>query len=284
MNTTNTGIDNILKHTPYNSYDDLFGAVYSNKAKIKLSNNACREIAKIEKPVFSNLGLYLGIIPAAITTIGISLYTSKYLLLLLLILDLFLPLVIYLFSNLNIKINWLAYVLLICDLFVFRLPLAFPIISASWVMCSWMVKIWGQITYKTSIKILQYNTDAFLWAFNSHNLLIEDSYGNVYSKTSLNNCEQSQYKKLLKLLKFTTNVRNVDEAIDKFSSFYISKGIDIPLDFYYYDNNISEEKKLEKLLKILEYGTGVTGIENVKEKFINFYKEKGQYIPEDIYK
>lgn len=279
-----TEIDNILRYTPFNTYDDLFGAVYSNKAKLKLSNTACREIARTEKPFFANLGLYLGIIPSAIITIGISLYTSNYFLLLLLLLDLFLPLIIYFFNNLNIKTNWLAYVLLICDLFVFKLPIVIPIISVSWLFCSWIIKIWERHIYKASVNILQYDTKAFLWAFNSCNLLIEDSYGNAYSKNTIkNNHKLNQYEKLLKLFKSTANIRDIDEAIKRFSSFYINNGIDIPLELYYFDNSISEEQKCENLLKILEIGMGVTGIENVKNKLIDFYKSKGCVIPDDVY-
>ncbi len=172
----------ILEDTPYNTYEDLFNAVYNNKARIHLSNLACREISRTEKPVFSAWGLYLGIIPSFIITILLSIGYQNYYLLLLLLLELIFPIAIYFLKNLMIKIRWFTLAFCLFDLLILTVP--FPITTLCWLICYWIAKKWGQNIYKTSIKILREDESLFVWAFDSHNLQIEDFYGNIYSKSN----------------------------------------------------------------------------------------------------
>ena len=127
--------EKILQNTPFNTYDDLFLAVYNNKASIKLSNHACRQIAQTEKPVFANFGIHFGIIPSAIITIVFSIYSANYYLLFLLLLELVFPLAVYFFYNLKIKTGGIAVAIVLCDLFFIKLPPFVLIAALSWIMC-----------------------------------------------------------------------------------------------------------------------------------------------------
>lgn len=273
-------IETILQSTPFNSYEDLFIAVYNKKATIKLSNSACRQIAQTEKPIFSNLGMYFGFIASAIMTVALSVYSTNYLLLLLLFAEFVFPLAVYLLNNLKIKTGFIAGIIVVCDLFFFKMPLPILILSWCWLFCSWSVIWWQKRVYTMSVKILKYNEDAFVWAFTSHNLLIEDCYGNVYSMLQYVQ-KMGEYEKLLKVLKIGAGVQNVDDAIMVFSSFYLKKGFYIPAELYCDLDNMPETKKHESLLKILELGTQVTGVDNVTKKLIEFYKAHGITFPND---
>ena len=274
--------EKILKYTPYNTYSDLFGAVFSNKATIRLSNSACRQIAEIEKPIFANFGLHLGIIPSVIMTIIFAVCASNYWLLLLLLLELVFPLGCYLFNNLKIKTWIIAAIIVVCDLFIFELPNFLLITALSWIICSLIVRWWSKKIYIMSVKILRYNEDAFVWAFNSHNLFIEDCYGNIYNKQRNDKSETDAYERLLKILQIGTGAENIDDAIRRFSTFYLNKGKEIPEELYIDIEHLSKQFKYEKLLKILELGIGTMGIENVTNRLIDFYKAKGVNFPNNI--
>ena len=126
-----------------------------------------------------------------------------------------------------------------------------------------------------SVKILRYNEDAFVWAYNSHNLFIEDCYGNMYNKMRADQLENDSYERLLKVLQIGTGVENIDDAIQRFSTFYLNKGKDIPKELYSNVAHLPKQDKCKKLLKILELGIGTEGIENVTNKLVDFYKAKG---------
>lgn len=272
----------ILCNTPYNSYQDLFGAVFSGKANIRLSNGACRRIAATKKPFLANLGLHFGVIPSAVLTIGISVYTSNYLLLLLLLLELVFPFVVYLLNNFRLKTWPIAAVVVVLDLFVIKMPVWVLITTLSWLFCSWTVSWWQKKVYILSVKYLQYDEDAFEWAFNSHNLFIEDCYGNVYNKIRQDEAEAKAHDRLLKILQIGASVENLDSAIKTFFLFYQKKGVlldDELLDGMAFS---SKQQKQEVLLTILETGMGISGIENVSNKLIEFYKAKGKSFPSDI--
>ena len=275
-------IERILQHTPYNSYEDLFGAVYGNKATIRLSNNACRQIAQTEKPVLANFGIHFGFIPSAIVTVAFAIHSANYLLLLLLLAECIFSFAVYLLHNLKIKTWFIAGIIVICDLFFFEMPLFVLILALSWLFNSWTVSWWQKKVYVASVKILQYNEKAFEWAYNSHNLLIEDCYGNVYSKLRQNELETKAYERLLRVLKIGAGADDVDNAITKFSAFYLKKGKEIPNELYGGVAHLSTQEKYENLLKILELGIGVSGIENVTNRLIDFYKAKGIEFPYDI--
>lgn len=94
--------------------------------------------------------------------------------------------------------------------------------------------------------------------------------------------ETASYERLLKVLQIGAGVTDVYDAIQKISAFYIRKGIEIPEDLYCDIALLTVQEKFEKLVKILELGLGVSGIENVTNNFIRFYKEKGITFPDDI--
>lgn len=275
-------IEKILQYIPFNTYDDLFSAIFNNKASIKLSNNACRQIVATEKPVLANFGIYYGIIPSAILTIALSMYFFKISLLLLIVLEIIFPIAIYFLNNLKIKTWPFAIVVVVIDLFFVELPSFVLVLSLSWLVCSWVINWWQKKVYILSVKILKYNKDAFEWAYNSCNLLIEDCYGNIYDKLGQNQIENDLYDRLLKILKIGAGVDNIDKAIVKFSSFYLKKGKEIPNELYWGVEHLSKQEKCENLLKILEIGTGDKGIENISQKLLVFYKSKGVIFPNDI--
>ncbi len=274
--------EKILKYTPYNSYDDLFGAIYGNKANIKLSNYAYRQIAQIEKPIFANLGIHFGFIPSAIMTVVFAIYSENYLLLLLLLAECVFSFAIYLLHNFKMKTWLVSGIVIVCGLFLVKVPLSVLILALSWLFNSWVVSWWLKNVYKSSVKILQYNEEAFAWAYNSHNLLIEDCYGNIYSKLRQNELETASYERLLKVLKIGAGSDDVDSAICKFSAFYLKQGKDIPNELYWGITNHSKQKKRENLLKILELGIGIEGIDNVISRLVDFYTAKGIVFPNDI--
>ena len=275
-------IKKILQHTPYNTYDDLFTAVSNGKATIRLSNSACRQIAETEKPILANFGLHFGVIPSALLTIGFSVYSSNYWLLLLLLLELVFPFAIYLLNGFKIKTWPIALVILAVDLFVVKMPLGVLVATLSWLICSWIITWWQNKIYVLSVKILQFKKDAFEWAYNSHNLFIEDCYGNRYDKFRQMEAEKVAYQRLLNIIKIGAGAEDVDKARIKFASFYLGKGKDIPKELYLNLTQLSEEEKCERLLAILEIGIGITGIDNVSDKLLAFYKAKGVPFPNDI--
>ena len=178
----NDDLKNILKEINYKKYEDLFKDYAEQKVTIGLSNNACRLITQTEKPVFAVFGVFIGIIPSIIITIYFAITSSKYLLLLLILLELILPFQCYTLDNFKIKTRYIAYILLIIDFFITKLPNPITIIYLSIICCSLGIEIWKDSLFNSSIKIMKERSDAFVWAYNSHNLYIEDNKGNHYTK------------------------------------------------------------------------------------------------------
>ena len=108
------------------------------------------------------------------------------------------------------------------------------------------------------------------------------SYGNIYDKFRQAEKEKVAYQRLLNIIKIGSGSEDVDKARIKFASFYLGKGKDIPKELYLNLTQLSEEEKCERLLEILEIGIGITGIENVSNKLLAFYKAKGITFPNDI--
>ena len=178
----NDDLKEILKEINYKKYEDLFSDYENQKVNIGLSNNACRQITQTEKPVFANFGVFIGLIPAIIITIYFAITSSNYLLLLWILLELILPHLCYMLDNFKIKTRYFAYILLIIDFFVTKLPTSITIIYLSVICCSLGVQIWKNSLFKSSIRIMKENSDAFVWAYNSHNLFIKDINGNFFTK------------------------------------------------------------------------------------------------------
>lgn len=94
--------------------------------------------------------------------------------------------------------------------------------------------------------------------------------------------EPASYNRLLKVLQIGAGAKDVDSAISMFSSFYLRKGVQIPSELFENVDHLTAQEKYEKLIKILEVGTGVAGIENVTRRFVEFYTAKGIVFPDDI--
>lgn len=277
----NAEVNRIIKAMSFNSYDALFHDVSVNKAKILLSNGACRQIAQIKKPVYANLGLFLGVIPSAIITIILSIHAAEYLLLLLILLEVTFPHLTYLTKGFKLKTDWIAVVLILCGVLIDEFPLFLTIISASWLLCSLFVSWWGNALYKIAIEVLKHNTDAFEWAFNSHNMLIIDSYGNKYNKLNLR-IDHDPYDKLLRIIEIGMGEKDINTTITKFYNFYTQKGIELPIELSFISDTLTEKQKRENLLKILEIGIGVSGIDQVQNSLLRFYQSNGISFPDDI--
>ena len=112
--------------------------------------------------------------------------------------------------------------------------------------------------------------------------MIEDCYGNTYSKLQQTQSEIAVYKRLLKILEIGSGIESVDSAITTFSSLFIKKGMDIPRELYLGGSSLSEIEKYENLIKILELGIGVSGVENVMNSLIDFYQSKGIIFPDYV--
>lgn len=110
---------------------------------------------------------------------------------------------------------------------------------------------------------------------------VENYCGNVYSKLQQTQTKTEIYDRLLKVLKIGAGAENVDSAIAMFSNFYLNKRIAIPGELYCDVAHLSKQEQCENLLKILELGIGVTGIENVTRRLIDFYKANGIDFPDD---
>ncbi len=177
----NTDLETILEDTPYNSYEDLFTAIYSNKAKIFISSRALRDISYLERPFTVSYGNYFGIIPSIVLTVIATIVHQNLFLLLLILLELIFPFIIIFLNAFKIKSTWLAIALIIIDLFFFELPIAIPLLAACWVINAWLLKRVENSLYRTSVRLLRNDVDSFVDAYYSSELTIEDCYGNRYS-------------------------------------------------------------------------------------------------------
>lgn len=274
--------ERILQTTPFNTYFDLFQAVFSGKASIQLSNSACRQICKIKKPFLSGWGMFLGLIPSAMLTVAFSVHSKSYFLLLLILLECFFPFFVYLLNCLKIKTQPIAIAIVLFDLFLGKLPLFFLISALCWLLCLWTISWWQKKIYVVSIQILQHDEEAFVWAYNSSNLFISDCYGNTYSKLQEKAPVLSEYERLMKILKIAYGVHNIDQAISECSSFYLKKGVDIPASLYQNISHLSEQQKHENLLRIFEIATGSAGINKVTAQLLAYCQSKGISFPSDV--
>src|SRR5574344_1541226 len=111
-------MDTILKNTPFNSYSDLFNAVKSGKANIKMLRTDCSEIARIKHPYFSTLGIFIGFLVTLISLIFFAIILNNYWLLLLIPVNFILSF----FINYMPKLQYLSLVFLFLALFIFQFP------------------------------------------------------------------------------------------------------------------------------------------------------------------
>lgn len=177
----NEEVKNILSKTPFKSYMDLFSSVYAGKATLLLSNSACRQITQIVKPIYANMGIFLGFIPSLILTIWYSIQIENFWFLFLILLELILPHLIYFFQNFNCKIHYIAYFVILLSFFI-DIPAIIFLLVLILLFSYWGVTFWKRSLYKEAIQILSVREDVFVWAYNSNNLSISDCFGNLYYK------------------------------------------------------------------------------------------------------
>lgn len=188
----NEKIEKILKDTPFNSYEDLINSISINKASLAISNSACRQISSIKKPLYSNLGIFLGFFPSLAITIWFAIISKNFLVLFLILLEFILPHFIYICFTLNFKIHYISYISFLIDIFFIKLPNIWILLMLTILFSAWGITFWQKSLYKMSINILKTNKQAFIWAYTSYNLIIYDCYGNSYSPL---NSSQNNYIK-----------------------------------------------------------------------------------------
>lgn len=264
-------MEEILSKLPFNSYLDLFNAIKSKKATIKIKRNDCMQIAGLKHPYFSALGMYAGFLITTIILILLSFKINNFWLLLYVPINFILSFLIVYMRKIK-NICWIA---LIIDLFFIRFPNFILILCLDIIAISFFYDIWWNIIYKQAIKELEYNQEAFLWSWNRLGLAIEDCYGNTYSK--FNNNPNNNYNKLKldknkceelsNIIIKGLNVSTIDEALSISYEFYKEQGINVES----IDLNSNDKYQTLSLLAML--GTGSNDIEDTIKKTKSFYED-----------
>ena len=277
MNNIDIEINNIFSKLPFNSYEDLFTAIRNNKANFKFNQSTCSQLASVKHQLFGNLGNLIGFVITTILLIIYSIYFNFYWDLLLIPFNLVLSyLIVYL-----PKLKKIAWIIIIIDLFLIKLNSFFFILALDIILLYFFYNIWWKKICKYSFEELEYNKEAFLWAWNRNGLAIEDSYGNTYFKYKLDNMNDNvmtennldSFSQILELLKTNLEVSSIEDIIYKKYTFYKEQGIDIPKNLSLIDN-ISQTEKENNLIKILELGLGIDGVDNILVTLQNFYNKK----------
>lgn len=175
-------VSEIINNTPFNSYEDLFNAIYNKKATLKLLRSDCSQIASIKHP-YSTLLMYLGFLITTIIIILCSIKFHNYWLFL------FIPINFFLQSFIIYvpKLSSLSFIALLIDLFLFKLPNFITIEFLCVFLISIFYHLWWNKIYKYAISELRFNKEAFFWSWQRYGLSIEDSFGNTYDKFKLEN-------------------------------------------------------------------------------------------------
>ena len=161
MENVELNISKILKNTPYNTYNDLFNAIYNGKATIKILRGDASQIASVKHP-YSVLSLYLGFLTTTLMIIYFSVISSSYWLLLLVPVNLILQNIIAYIPKLKI----IAFSMLMIDLFIIKLYNWIAIECLAVLLISFFYNVWWNKTYKYAIKEMSLNKEAFLWSWN----------------------------------------------------------------------------------------------------------------------
>lgn len=174
-------IEYILSKLPYNTYFDLMNSVQEGKTTIKLMRSDCSQIAGVKHPYFSTLGMYIGFLVTTIIIIWLIIQSSNYWLLLYIPINFIFPHIILFLP----KTKYIAWVVLIIDLFFLKLPSVFMLTSIDIIALFFFYDIWWNILFRQAIQELKVNQEAFLWSWNRCGINITDSYGNNYNKFSI---------------------------------------------------------------------------------------------------
>lgn len=178
----NSKITDILERTPFKTHDALYEAVDRGEAKIKIATGACRKITEMKHPIYANMGMFWGTVWSAIILIAASVYFSNYYYLLLILLSIMLPYVLYMYALVGKRTEIIPILVVIADLLFLNIPLFITLACVCWIACAYALLWWVRRIQAISLFVTRYNDEVFLWAYNSYNLLIEDRYGNTYSK------------------------------------------------------------------------------------------------------
>lgn len=217
-------IEYILSKLPYNTYFDLMNSVQEGKTTIKLMRSDCHQIAGVKHPYFATLGMYMGFLVTTIVIIWLIIQSGNFWLLLYIPINFIFPHILIFMP----KIKYLAWVVLIFDLFIIRLPNVFMITSIDIIALFFFYNVWWKTIYRQALQELKLNQEAFLWSWNRGGLAIEDSFGNTYSKFNMN--DDNTYNKNLQLVDIVIrglNVHNVDEAVQTLYKFYSEQGLNL---------------------------------------------------------
>lgn len=278
MNEVDVEINNIFNKLPFNSYEDLFKAIKNNKANFKFNQSTCSQLASVKHPLFGSLGNLLGFVVTTILLVIYSIYFNFYWDLLLIPFNLVLSYLIIFLP----KLKTIAWIVLIVDLFFIQLNSFFLIFAIDIILLYFFYNLWWNKICKYSFKELEYNKEAFLWAWNRNGLAIEDNYGNTYFKYKIDNADSeiivkdntNYFSQIFELLKNNIDdVSTLDEMIPKIYNFYAEQGVELSEDLLKIENSTQVEKE-NNLIKILEIGTGVSGIENILFTLKDFYENQ----------
>lgn len=171
-------IDDIMNKLPYNSYADLFSAILSGKADMKFQRSDIMEVASIQKPHFSKLGIYIPFLLSLAFIIWFCVQVNSWWLLLTIPLNFLLT-----FSICHMpKFHRISFVLIVLAFFI-NIPLWLLTWGVSVLIIHYTYNIWWSIVSATAVKELTINEGAFVWLWNRYSICIIDSYGNTYSRT-----------------------------------------------------------------------------------------------------
>lgn len=292
-------LEQIIKYIPYEDYATLIAQYAVGKAKFIIPFKRCQKIASRENYLFSYCGHFLGFILSVIVTLVFAIFQGNYSLLWWLPIELFFPILLYLFDKIYIVTFAATGVVLILKLFAIELPIFVYMLCCCWCACDCVFSWWHKkIRYYCRKRLIfSFDNIDFMDAFNSSCLSIVDEKGNVYDYEKLCELEReeqeklnAQHKRYLNLEKLWEIVKialaprdfkeNINQATRLLAEIYIEEGKNISTDLY--SKNHERNVALENLNAVLEIGLGVTGLENVIAAFIKAYQTKGVVFPDDI--
>lgn len=180
-NNMDEKIKQIFNNLPYNSYEDFINAAKNNKAKLKYGRSACSQIAGIKHPYFSAFGLYIGFLFTAILLTFICSKINNYWFMLLIPFNFFLSSFIVYMK----KTKYLCYILLFIDILIYRLPYWITVLYWNFLIIDWFYDLWWRIICSHTLQELEFNQEAFIWMWETNNIYIEDTIGNIYYKLKI---------------------------------------------------------------------------------------------------
>jgi hypothetical protein len=294
-------MEQILKHTPYESYTDLCLALARGRAKVTMPFEECRRIAAKRRYYFSRVGYLLGFVLSALMTLAFAVLEGKYYLLWILPLELSFPILLKRYPKTAVITYIVTVAALICILFSVQIPLLVFVAYCSWLI-SYFITSWWQgrvrkICRDRLFSLLFSDDDEFIKAFNSSLITIVDSNGNVYDKEKCDELEREEkirlteeQNELLKLERLWEIVKvalaprdfrgNIYQATRTLADIYIEEGKNILTEMY--SDKYTRTEMLEKLNEVIEIGLGVKGVDQATEAIVNLYRSFGVAFPDEL--